>query len=259
MRVENIYTLVGEGSQSKGSDVTGSKIAIISDIHANAAALQAVLCDMADYRPEVILVAGDMLGYYPDAEEVVRQIRLLKTPMYTIAGNHDMPVMHSDIPEELPYKHLLEHNLNDLSEASLRFLKNLTPSMQFEIEGVRFGMYHGTPDDPVNGRLYPDGTPDLSWFDRTGEDIIILGHTHYPYVWHGANKKLLINPGSVGQPRDGNPEPSWALLNVAERTVTLKRTSYDRESYAQRLSQLKWDERPIKALFKTKSGPANLW
>jgi len=231
----------------------------MADIHANFAAFQAVLADMATYSPDMILIAGDILGYYPDADEVIQQIRMLKTPVHAIAGNHDMPVINSDIPEELPYKHILKDNLNHLSRENLLYLRKLRPIMQFEIKGVKFGMYHGTPDDPLNGRLYPDNIPDMSWFHRSGAEIIVLGHTHYPYVWHGLNNTIIINPGSVGQPRDGNPEPSWALLNVGEKIITLKRTNYDRDKYARRLSSIKWDERSIRALYKTKSGPSNLW
>jgi putative phosphoesterase len=231
---------------------------LMADIHANYPALKCVLNDMSKYSPDAIVIAGDLLGYYPDANEVVVEIQSLNIPLYMVVGNHDMPIINSDIPNALPYSHILRHNLNNLSKESLDYLSLLKTGLHFEIEGIKIDLYHGTPDDHLDGRLYPDGRIDLSWNDHNA-DVIILGHTHYPAVWRGLNGFFIINPGSVGQPRDGNPAPSWALLNTETKEILFHRVDYDRTKYAQTLYNINWDERSINALFKTEKGAIRLW
>jgi len=229
-------------------------VALLADIHANLPAFEVVLNDLAQYSPEAVVIAGDLLGYYCDADEVIKKICVSKLPLLVICGNHDVPIVNGNISKDLAYGHILKHNLDHLSCDSLRYLKSLKAKINFEINGLRFRVYHGTPNNPLNGRLYPDTNPDPKWFDAE-TDVIVLGHTHYPFVWRGPDSTITINPGSVGQPRDGIPAPSWALLNTQTMNISFRRIDYDRFSYSQKLDDLDWDERAIKALFKNKRGP----
>jgi len=231
-------------------------VALLADIHANLPAFEAVLTDMAKYSPKAVVIAGDLLGYYCDANDVMQKVRTLELPLYATCGNHDLPIIEGNIPNDALYGQILLSSLNHLSKNNLSFLKTLKTEITFEIHGLRFCVYHGTPDDPLNGRLYPDTEPNPNWFSNK-IDFIILGHTHYPLIRRNQNSTIIVNPGSVGQPRDGNPAPSWALLNTQTMKVSFKRVDYDRLEYSQKLYNLNWDERAIRALFKNKKGPLN--
>jgi len=228
-------------------------VALLADIHANMPAFEAVLHDMNLYSIEAVIIAGDILGYYCDSEEVVKRIRTISVPLYIIAGNHDIYIIKNDIPSELDYSTILEQNLAQLSKESLSFIKTLKSKLAVSIDGLNFQIFHGTPDDPLNGRLYPDMQPDSDW-NLSGIDFVILGHTHYPCIWFKLDNTIIINPGSVGQPRDGNPSPSWVLLNTKKMSISQRRIDYKRLNYAKKLETLNWDTRTIKALFKNKPG-----
>lgn len=233
-------------------------VALLADIHANLSAFEAVLNDMAKYSPNAIVIAGDSLGYYCGAEEVIQKILSLDLPYHLVYGNHDVHIIRGSIPNGLVYGHILQLNLDQLSCNSIAFLKTLKAETNFVIDSIKIHVYHGTPDDPLNGRLYPDAEPNPSWFN-IDTNVIVLGNTHYPFLWRGYGSTIIINPGSVGQPRDGNPAPSWALLNTQTMEVSFKRIDYDRELYSEKLRNQNWDKRAINALFKTKKGTLNVW
>ena len=233
-------------------------VALLADIHANLSAFEAVLNDIAKYSPDVIVIVGDLLGYYCDAEEVIQKIQLLDLPYYLVHGNHDVYIIRGSIPNGLACGHILQHNLDQLSCNSIAFLKTLKAETNFVIDSLKIHIYHGTPDDPLNGRLYPDAEPNPNWFS-IDTNVIVLGNTHYPFLWRGCGGIIIINPGSVGQPRDGIPASAWALLNTQTMEVSFNRIDYNLKLYAEKLRGKNWDKRSIKALFKTKKGSLNVW
>ena len=113
----------------------------------------------------------------------------------------------------------------------------------------------------LEGRFYPDNNTCFDWFPCSGE-ILILGHTHYPLVRRVQRGGLLLNPGSVGQPRDGDARPSWLLLDLGESSnalrqplISLRRVDYDRPRVMEMLRNMGWSPRFIAALDKTTPGP----
>lgn len=209
------------------------KCALLSDIHANVEALRAVLAAAKKEGVERYLIAGDLMGYYYRLPEVMEALRPLKIDI--IRGNHeDMYLEWENSPEGRP---ALEHkygisfalNQENLSPADRALLKDLPVSLEIEIEGRQVLVCHGTPWDH-DQYAYPDAPSEIvDRFFSYGKDIVIYGHTHYPVVW-SRDGRIVVNPGSVGQPRDRKGGACWALWDTEEQRVTLRRESYDVEA-----------------------------
>ena len=224
-------------------------IAVLSDIHSNAFALQAVLRDVELAGASEVWICGDMFGYYPWAADSFDLLH--GTQPIAVLGNHDSWIIGDHSAPDNIAGELALGNARELathSPAALEWLVKLPPSRIFERNGWKITMMHGTPDDPLNGRYYPDDAHSYPWLPREGE-ILLLGQTHYP-IASERRAGLLLNPGSVGQPRDRNPMPSWALLDLATGSGELRRTAYDNMTVIARLRALNWDERVTLALDK---------
>jgi predicted phosphodiesterase len=230
------------------------RCAVIADIHANKHAVAAVADSIREHDVDLVLNAGDTFGYYPWAQEAFELLRTL--PGHSVLGNHDALVRGAARPERPPsYWDAIEQNRQTLAPAARQWLWSLPCELRLDLDGRPVRMMHGTPDDPLEGRLYPDRQgPDPAWLPGQGE-VLILGHTHYPVIEPTTGGGLLLNPGSVGQPRDGCPLPSWVLLETRELTATLFRVHYDRHAAMRELRAAGWDERSVQALDKTTSGP----
>lgn len=243
------------------------RLGILSDIHANPFALRAVLKDMESHKVELILCAGDTFGYYPWAQET---FDLLNPPgMKSIIGNHDQLVLSTlDGPSPLAddnngdsrpiYYEAAVQNGRTLSLEARKWLGKMSLEYQFDIEDWRIKIVHGTPEDPPAGRYYPDNTTVFPWFPGKKE-ILIMGHTHYPLLKRCEDGGIILNPGSVGQPRDGDPRPGWILLDTGRLEASkgqpvLHRVAYNQLAPMELLEKQNWPSRFIRALNKTSPG-----
>ena len=225
-------------------------VAVLSDIHSNVFALQAVLRDVELVGVSEIWVCGDTFGYYPWAAESF--CLLHDAQPVAVLGNHDAWVADGQSAPANVAEEIARRNARDLASqcpAALDWLASLAPTLGFERYGWKITMAHGTPDNPLEGRYYPDDVSSYPWLPSEGE-ILVLGQTHYPLARGNARSGLLLNPGSVGQPRDRNPMPSWAVLNLQNGSAELRRTLYDNIAVMARLRALEWDDRIIRALDK---------
>jgi putative phosphoesterase len=205
------------------------KLGILSDIHGNFSALKASL-HFFEGKVDKLLFLGDISGYYPFVEECISMIPWDIT--IGIVGNHDVILLnYLNNPASLPanyqvqYGSALVRSAEKLSKKSREKLMSLPTTRVCSVGDISICMVHGTPWDVLNGRVYPD----FQEWDRFGAcpaDIILIGHTHYPLKREMGNK-LVINPGSVGQPRDGNRNVSVAELDLYSRRVQFHRISYD--------------------------------
>jgi putative phosphoesterase len=205
------------------------KLGIISDIHGNFPALDATLVFLRE-RVDRILFLGDISGYYPFVEECISSIPWDITT--AIVGNHDAILLnYLKNPSSLPknyseqYGSALVRSAKKLSDTSVKKLASLPETREFTLEGVSICMVHGSPWDELNGRVYPD-FQDWDRFRSCSAEIILAGHTHYP-LKKEIDNKLIINPGSVGQPRDGNKNASVAELDLYSRSVHFYRIPYN--------------------------------
>lgn len=199
-------------------------IAFISDIHANLPALEAVLDDMRSRGVRTSYCAGDILGYYTFPDET---IQLLKRHRVTcIAGNHDRAALVGAKGMNSIAASAIEWTREHMSPASFEFIKELPNSLHRPVEGVMTAVHHGSPrhmseyifEEHVSGEL----------LEIAGARLLVLGHTHLPYVNTFTNGTVM-NPGSVGQPRDGDPRASYAILDSVEWRFEIVRVEYDRE------------------------------
>ncbi len=195
-------------------------IGVISDIHGNFPALVAVLEDMPPV--EVILCAGDVVGYYPYPNEVIDKLKSLD--VQCILGNHDRAVLGGDYSNFNKYAaSAVRWTIDALSEDSLNYLKNLNNFMRWKIDGKKVAVHHGAPFDE-DFYVMPENV-DESLLNYDGADVLILGHTHVPFVVDYGDK-VILNPGAVGQPRDGNPKASYAVMNLDKWEFEIRRVDY---------------------------------
>lgn len=235
------------------------KIAILSDIHSNKYALKAVLTEIDKLKISKVIILGDFFGYYPWAVDTYQMI--LKREKIGIKGNHDALISENKNPTPLPsyWPAILDNRkqLKSYCPEALGWLEDLSYQKKIIIENLKFLLFHGTPDDPAEGRFYPDDQNEFPWFSKKNE-VLLLGHTHYPLFKQLPTGGVIINPGSVGQPRDGNPYPSWCVFDTKDSSVSWRRTKYNYRHAIKELEKLNWDNRSILALQKTTQGALNL-
>jgi putative phosphoesterase len=193
------------------------KIAILSDIHGNVFALKSVLDAIAKKNVEIIIIAGDFVGYYFWPVEV---FDLLKNyEIIAISGNHDKMLKKARTERGYldkickKYGSGLNIALENLDDISLSWLENLPDSFEFKTQYGNILICHGSPWDN-NEYIYPDISNGLlGRYSNLNFKWVIHGHTHYP-MYKEKGGTILINPGSVGQSRNGKPGAYWALLDT---------------------------------------------
>jgi putative phosphoesterase len=235
------------------------KIAVLSDIHSNQFALAAVVEELNAERPDQVIILGDTFGYYPWAIATYQLVRGLDP--IALLGNHDKLLIDASPPEPVPvYWELAKHNELELAHTApeaLQWLCELAPVRELVLAGKRIVCCHGTPSDPLNGRYYPDNPNDPPGRPG-GNEILLMGHTHYPLVRTTDEGGLIANPGSVGQPRDGDLRASWGWLFPQEQRFELRRTEYDVARAAELLTRMGWCKLAVEALRKDYRGRLNL-
>ncbi|WCL51226.1 metallophosphoesterase family protein [Leptospira sp. GIMC2001] len=209
------------------------KLGVISDIHGNHLALQAVLNSAKSKGVEKLLVAGDLIGYYFWAKEV---INLLKDwDCLIVRGNHEeMLAKAIQNPEYLievdkKYGKGIRYAIETLADTEIDFLISLPHPLEVSFDDLSILLCHGSPWD-LDKYIYPDA--DLAIFDQfdlNKFDIVIVGHTHYPMVKNIKNS-ILLNPGSVGQSRNRIPGAHWAILETENNAIEHFVEKYD-DSY----------------------------
>jgi predicted phosphodiesterase len=217
---------------------------------------------MRGQQPDLMLCAGDIFGYYPWAQQTFELLQPLGAR--TVLGNHDRLVLETlglareNAGRRRPsYYEAARLNGEELSNDARQWLNRLPTSLVMEIGSWRILLAHGTPENLLEGRFYPDDTSRPSWLPGANE-ILVLGHTHYPIVRRMDSGGFLLNPGSVGQPRDGQPQPSWISLELTEADgvrAGLHRVAYDQFEPMAFLETMRWQKKFIGALNKTTPGP----
>jgi diadenosine tetraphosphatase ApaH/serine/threonine PP2A family protein phosphatase len=217
------------------------KVAVISDIHGNRQAFEATLEAIAASEAAEVWCLGDLVGYGADPDVCVELAR--EHAAVCLAGNHDLAVT-GDIPlGEFSRGASLaaQWTKEVIAPENLAFLESLSP--QGDEHGV--GLYHASPRDPVWEYVLSALLAELC-LDQQRQRVCLVGHSHVALSFTRAEGELatgepqrdgteldlsagewLINPGSVGQPRDGDPRASWLLLDLDGLNATFVRTDYD--------------------------------
>jgi len=216
--------------------------AIISDIHANLEALDVVLADVSARRPDAVLCLGDFVGYGPDPVACVERVRPLLRA--AVLGNHDAAALET--------RDAVAAKFNPFAyEAVVWTRRQLTPAVRGYLDGLPqratpdgFLCVHGSVRDPIEEYIFDIDTARAS-FEAASFPWCLVGHTHIPAVFvqagqsvigepllpdHpvrlAADRRYIINVGSVGQPRDGDPRAAYAWLDTEAQTVNLVRLAY---------------------------------
>ena len=208
------------------------RIALISDIHANLPALDAVTNDPAFSECERVLFAGDLVGYYYWPLECYRSLQGLR--LDAIRGNHEEMLLKAiDSPAGTTvaskYGSGLKVAVDELPAEAIEDIADWDHPKLLDLGGRSILMCHGSPSD-ISQYLYPDvDLPESVTFGGSTAEIVVHGHTHYPSV-RQSNGVLWINPGSVGQPRNKQPGAHWAILDTESLKVSPKISTYDYSS-----------------------------
>jgi predicted phosphodiesterase len=214
------------------------RFAVISDVHANLEALDRVLEETGREGIDTILFLGDIVGYGPDPNTCLELIK--ERAEIIIAGNHDRAAVDlADARYFNPYaKAAIAWTYEVLSDDNRRFISGL-PLIQEVHDDIL--LVHATPREPEKWHYLMTTGDALLNFECFRNKICFIGHSHIPViieltapgkiVYHSDHvnisegSKYIVNAGSVGQPRDGNPDAAYAVLH--DNTIEIKRVSYD--------------------------------
>lgn len=237
------------------------RTAIISDIHANLEALNAVLAHIEGETVDRIVCLGDILGYGPDPVACVDLVQ--ERCEWSLMGNHDFGVLYEPTnfnvaAEQAAYwtrAQFEAESQNGVGAKRWEFLGRLRVRVAFG----SFLCVHGTPRRPINEYLFPEDALNSpvkmqQIFERV-DLFCLVGHTHVPGVFTDEpdfyppedldgvyrfveDEKAIINPGSVGQPRDLDPRASYAILDEAEKAVSFFRVPYEVDVTVQKIKSV---------------------
>jgi predicted phosphodiesterase len=224
------------------------RVAVISDVHANLHALEAVLADIERAGPDAVWCLGDVVGYGPQPSSCCSLTESHAT--LGLVGNHDLGAigrlgLHDFSPEAAE---AARWTTGVLTPEARSYLERLAPAAVTE----QAALYHGSPREPVwEYVLGPEAV--RAAFDAALRPLVLVGHTHVALavglretldgglapdgtaIDLGSAERWLLNPGSVGQPRDGDPRAAWLLLDLAEGRAEFRRCSYSVERTQQEI------------------------
>jgi diadenosine tetraphosphatase ApaH/serine/threonine PP2A family protein phosphatase len=239
---------------------------VISDIHANLAALEAVMADVNKraFEYDVVWCLGDLVGYGPDPNLCIDLLRTMFG--VCLAGNHDKAVINEldlrTFHDSAAY--VVRWTQDNLTPQNLNFLKARPASS----EQGEYLLVHASPREPIWEYITDRNVAEEN-FDFTPAQFCLVGHTHVPaiFVRDGRNaavhttlpptdapftlkrdSRYIVNPGSVGQPRDGDPRAAYATLDTASGAWTSRRVEYDIAATQEKMRRCRFPARLIERL-----------
>lgn len=227
-------------------------IAVLADIHANLEAFLAVIDDLERARPDTVICLGDLIGYGPNPEEVVRLVQ--QKGYLTILGNHEAALKDVKMRNWLNFQ-AKENSIQTeqlLSKESLSFCYDLPEFLYYE--DALF--VHGFPPKSVLGYLTMKSKKQIqTYFQNSTEELCFVGHSHelHTACWDGTHLKIhplvgskyslkignkyIINTGSVGQPRDGNNKAKYILWHTQSREIEVIQIGYDFKTTSRKIEE----------------------
>lgn len=224
-------------------------IAVISDIHGNLEALDAVLADARREEVDAIVCLGDVVGYGADPNACLERVRA--EAKATVLGNHDAAACNPRLAD----------NFNEVARAAIAWTRQtLTPDnlevlqhLPYDFVEADTRYVHASPDEPAGWHYILTEQEAWNAFEACAEPVCFVGHSHVPLrvlmrrgrlvvaeadvVDIGPDERALLNVGSVGQPRDGDWRASYALWDPAARRMVARRVEYDLEKAARKIRE----------------------
>ncbi len=184
------------------------RILIVSDLHGNLEALEAI----TEPRDE-LWVLGDLVNYGPNPSEVIDFVR--RNAALVVRGNHDHAVGHGVDPRcSASFREMARvmqaYTESVLSDEDKAFLRELPVDARRTVDGLQLHLCHASPSDPLFRYLPPDAPEWPGELKRTGADVLLVGHTHLPFQLD-IGGRWIVNPGSAGQPKHGAPHACYAV------------------------------------------------
>ncbi|MFN7181550.1 MAG: metallophosphoesterase family protein [Planctomycetota bacterium] len=232
-------------------------VAVLGDIHSNLPALEQVLKSVRQEKVDKIYCTGDIVGYGPYPAECIEIIQ--DNNINCVAGNHDFAVI--DMVNTSFFtdsaKEVIEYTKSELSDSDKEFLENLP----LYISDNGLNIVHSSFSHPELFEYIIEPNDIIECFMNLGSQIGFFGHTHFFIIYlkksedindyveisenilHFNEEKLLINSGTVGQPRDGNVDSGYLLLDTDKKVVFIKRIPYD---YRKTIEEMKRKNFPLK-------------
>jgi putative phosphoesterase len=214
------------------------RILVVSDIHANWPALAAI-----NEPFDVCLCLGDLVDYGPDPAPCVRWA--MNHATFAIRGNHDHGVAQGiPVTGETGFRYLTKSSRpsmwNALGAEERRYLLQLPVTRRCSLGGKSYLLVHATPRDPLDEYLLKDPQTWAKRVHNVEADVVCVGHTHMQFKIQ-VNNVVVLNPGSVGLPRDGDPRAAFAIIE--DNKIELKRVEYPVEDTIARLEAMPWPRR----------------
>ncbi len=225
------------------------RLLIFSDIHGNSDALDALFDKMQDLEFDKIIFCGDIFGYYYNQKKIIEKLLTLKNLVW-VNGNHDeyfLKLYRGDIDAQYyieNYGHSYDHIHSVYDDDDANIIASHSSQAVLDVGKCKIGIFHGTPDNQLEGRLYPNTAINNHKIYQKF-DIVILGHTHCRMVRLDGST-LIINPGSLGQPRDGSGY-GYCILDTNYMSVIFGNVQFDQtrlygqiDQYDPELKKLKY-------------------
>ena len=216
-----------------------ARVAVLSDVHGNATALEAVRKALKKEKPDAVIVAGDLVMNGPEPSAAVDALRAMESDGATIVqGNTDVAVADFDYAAAFPWftdgvpdahRAAAEWAHDELGDERLGWLRRLASERRIMLEDTMVLACHASPGSQTQGfDAQLDPSVVLERISRTDARVICCGHTHLPDV-RDLGWKVIVNDGSAGYVFDGDPTASWALVEIDGSTVTadIRRTEFD--------------------------------
>lgn len=203
------------------------KICVFSDIHGNGPAFDVALEGILSEQADINVFLGDLCGYYYDQMEILPRLRAIPN-LVSLRGNHDtffIDIYNGDENVRQNYRSRYGNSMEKLLQSDCHELAAWLSNLPDFIKWDNYSIYlcHGSPWAPSAGYVYPD-TP-LDQFEAFASSVFILGNTHYP-MHRIVGEKIIINPGSLGQPRHGG-WPSYAVIDLPSGSVAFREVRCD--------------------------------
>lgn len=226
-------------------------LGLISDLHSNLPSLKKAYQLFDELGVDEVLCAGDVVGYYARPLEVIDLLR--ERCNHVVMGNHDAISVSDDFQQEIRYFNDMARQALVWTRKTLRksdehwdYIASLPMMKHVKVGGMKVLLVHSTPDPDPEEWVYftyhniSDQDVELTnWLNTFDADLIMIGHTHVPFIFQTDEKtpRIVLNPGSTGQPRDSKPAGSFMTLDTNTREVEHVRYKFSIEKVCKQLKQ----------------------
>lgn len=200
------------------------KYALFSDIHGNIYAFEAMMNALCHEKIDGYLFCGDLTGYYYHSVQIMEAVRMLPN-FHAVRGNHDSLFLEASTDKAVQREAAKKYgsSYNNLNVGVAEYIRTLPETATFRIGNFNAAILHGSPASPLCGRIYPDSKLDMP---PPGIDFLFCGHTHYQMLRPFSANCMIVNPGSLGQPRDGNGF-SYYIVDFTTGMIERRSVAFD--------------------------------